>query len=263
MSVQYLEYWEKIRSATPIQRALALSVALHTMAGVALVTMPDRVDMPPVPITHEIQYVELSNVEPVKEEEKAKPEPPKPKPEPPKPKPKPKPKPEPKKTIEVAKKPVEKPKPEPKPKIEPKPKPPKPKPIEVAKRIETPTPPKPEVIPEAPTETGIKIKEALPSALNAWGRMVQRKVERNWIIPGGIRLDKEHTEAVISFWVDREGRLLGKPKIVTKGENQALVESGLNAIIWAEPLPPLPDGYKGSKQEVVYAFNLVKPSLMP
>ena len=263
MNAHVVTYWEKIRTATPIQRALAVSVALHTLAGVAVVTMPDQVDRPPVPITQEIQFVELTKAEPIEEEVKPKPVVEKPKVEKPKPE---------KKAVKVAKKAPEKPKPK---KVE-KPKPavkePAPEPevkkverVEVARKPEEPTPikPKPEVVPEPPTETGIKIKEELPAALNLWGRLVQRKVERNWVIPGGIRLDKEHAEAVISFWVDREGRLIGKPKIVTKGVDPALVQSGMNAIIWAEPLPPLPDGYEGVKQEVVYAFNLVKPSLTP
>jgi len=199
---------------------------------------------PPISITYDVQFVSMPTPEP-EEEPEPEPEPP-PEPEPvPEEKPEPKPEPKPKKEV---KKPESKPESKPKPKDPPpapKPKPPEPE-------------PKAEVTKPKPAKTGIQIQLALPSILNSWGRWVQRKVEKYWTIPGGIDINDEGNEAVISFWVDQDGNLIGRPEIVKHASNKALGESGVRAILLAAPLPPLPVEYDENEQQVVYAFSLAK-----
>jgi len=99
---------------------------------------------------------------------------------------------------------------------------------------------------------GIDI-EALPSALGMWGRLVQRKVEKVWVVPGGVRLTPENA-LVISFWVDIQGNLVGQPVVRQDGNSPELMASGLLAIKEGAPYPPLPDSFKGPEQEVQYTF---------
>lgn len=75
------------------------------------------------------------------------------------------------------------------------------------------------------------------------------------MVPGGVKMDDEGAEAIISFWVDRNGNILGKPEVV-KTPDKALADSGVRAIMLAAPLPPLPFDYKAEEQQVVYVFSL-------
>jgi len=101
-----------------------------------------------------------------------------------------------------------------------------------------------------------KIVERLPTELDVWGSLVQRKVERLWVVPGGIALDAEETTAEVSFVVDRDGNLVGDPIIIKHASDLRLGESGLRAILLAAPFPPLPESFARSQQRVVYGFSL-------
>jgi len=229
--------------------------------GVALVISKPK-ELKPPPITYQIAFVP-----PAAPVEKAKPkEEPKPKVEEPKPKPKEEPKP---KVEEPKPKPKEEPKPKPKveepkpkPKEEPKPKPkeePKPKPVPLKEidPVEEEAPPT-RFDPIEPQEelTPRGTVQQLPSILDAWGRLVQRKVEKYWAVPSGIRITDAENEAVVSFWVDRSGHLIGEPTVVKNAVDESLAESGVRAIQLAEPLPPLPDDFPEPEQQVVYVFSL-------
>ena len=171
--------------------------------------------------------------------------PPEPEPEKPKEKPKPEPEkkePEPKKE-QVAKKPE--PKPEPKKETPPK----------------KPSPPKKEIVAknEQPeSNTGVSSRQELPTMLSAWARSLQRKVERFWAVPGGIKVTKEGEEALVSFWVSRDGNLIGQPEILEPGPDRALADSGVRAVLAAAPFPPFPPDYKESEQFVIYGFSAMR-----
>lgn len=215
----------------------------------------------PIPVRYEVQLLNVPTPEP--EVESVKKPPPEPEPEPVK---KPPPPPEPKVVAKkVEKKPPPPPPPEPKvvaKKVEKKPEPPPPTPEpEVEEKIvpvEKP-PPQPEVVAKSPPPPKVGVqREQLPPILNAWGRAVQRKVEKYWLVPGGIALSEANREVHISFWVDRDGKILGRPEIIKDAQDPALGESGIRAILMAEPLPPLPMEYKEREQQVVYVFSLRK-----
>jgi len=254
----YADHWRYLRRGKRLHVAIVASLFLHvTILAVAGYNW-HKPPPPPIPITYEVSFMAPPTPEavPVKETPPPPPPPPPPKKEEPK---KEQPKPEPKK--EEPKKVAEKPKPEPK-KEEKKPEPKK----DVKKPEKKPDPPKPqppkelpqpEVVAKAPPpESGIT-KNMLPPMLNAWGRQVQRKVEGNWMQPGGVRLDADESSVQISFWVDRNGMLLSQPVVESKNANQALLNSGIQAVINAQPLPPLPIEFTEDRAHVYYTFNMM------
>lgn len=256
----YDSHWDHFNSSQGMKLSIAISVIFHAFAGY-WVMMELYAPIPkPKPITVQLEFVAPFVPESeIKQAENAPPPPPPPPPPPKKeePKPKPEPKPEPKKE-EPKPKPVEK-KPESK-KVEKKPDPPKPKPKPPKPKPKPPAPkppePKPEVVAKAQPVQGVQTK-SLPHILSTWGRMVQRKVDMQWRKPSGVKMTQDNYQVHISFWVDRNGNLLGKPEIVKKATDLALGESGLRAIQAALPLPPLPNEFEGSEQQIVYVFSLI------
>lgn len=190
---------------------------------------------------------------------------------PPAPPKKPEPKPEPKKEepkkepVKVAeKKPElkkETPKKEPEKKPEPKKVPPKKQPEKKPDpAAATPTnAPQPEVVAKMPPPSSGVQQQQLPPMLNMWGRQVQRKVEKYWSAPGGVQLTPENREVQITFWVLRDGTLLGEPA-ADRAVDPALAQSCVQAIVNAQPLPPLPLEFVGDRQQVVYVFSLMDPA---
>jgi outer membrane biosynthesis protein TonB len=250
-------HWRSDRYRLALNAAVVLSAAVHlavfTLAATKWRPLPPRV----IPISYEVQFLAPPTPEPEPEAKpvKAAPPPPKkvePKPEPKKEEPKPAPKKEPEKPAEK--------KPEPKKELEPKKEEPKKEPPknEPEKKAE-PAPaavPQPEVVAKAPpAQTGVQ-RQQLPSILNVWGRNVQRQVEKFWMVPGGVSLTGGNLDVEISFWVGRDGMLLSQPVVLKPGVDPALANSGIQAVINAQPLPPLPIEFVGDRQEVIYVFSL-------
>jgi len=231
------QYWKSLSSGKRLRRAMILSMLVHAsvLAAVSYFAVKKNLDIQP--IGFQVELVEDQPPQPEVKPEPPAPEPPKPpEPEPPKVEPqKPEPKPEPK--IE----PKPEPKPKPKPKPEPKPEPPKEKPK--AKPIET------------PKQTGVEVQQqGLPSELSAWAAAVKKKVERCWVQPAGLRLTEN--QAWVSFWVDKDGKLLTQPEVIKEASDPELGQSAIRAIKLAEPLPPFPPNVYKLEQEVVYVFTL-------
>ena len=55
-----------------------------------------------------------------------------------------------------------------------------------------------------------------------------------------VRIDPKNNEAVVSFWVSRDGRLIGEPEILKHALDPAIGNSAINAVKAAAPFPPLP-----------------------
>lgn len=94
----------------------------------------------------------------------------------------------------------------------------------------------------------------VPSVLGMWGGLVQRKVEKEWVIPQGIQLGPPDDGALISFWVNREGKLVGEPEVVKHAVDPAVAESAIRAIKSAVPYPALPDSFADARVQVYYTF---------
>lgn len=102
------------------------------------------------------------------------------------------------------------------------------------------------------TESGISVR-GMPSILSTWAKQVQRNVLRYWNAPGGVSVGNK---TVISFTVSRDGQLLDEPQIAEPSGDAALDASGIQAVKVAAPYPPLPVGFTGSQQEVLFVFTV-------
>jgi hypothetical protein len=69
-------------------------------------------------------------------------------------------------------------------------------------------------------------------------------------------LTEEETVAEVSFWVDAQGNLLGRPQIVKEASDPAVAESGVRSIMLAQPFPPLPEQLGLTERQVLYEFKL-------
>lgn len=287
MGNRYDEIWVGLWNRRSIRWAISFSLMVHLCVVVALwwnplrktrilpetfneVTFFSAVAPTPAPSQPQLPPPTIQP-EPVKEPEPPKPEPPKPeppKPEPPKPEPKPDPKPEPKPVEVAAATKVEPPKPEPKPEP-PKPKPeppkPKPKPLELKESVPEPAPkpmdllePQPVLQPLQPIDAEptatLDFSTRLPTELGTWGGLVKRKVEARWAPPTGLRIAAN--EAIVSFWVDRRGNLIGEPEIIQHAQDRAVGDSALLAIKLGAPFPPLPKSFGEPEVNVIIVFRL-------
>ena len=268
MKSLYDRYWSAIRGRNRLKRAVMASFALHLIGVLAFAYAPKSRTPKAIPISFAVDLAAPPHPGPIADEP-PKPAaaapapqitPPDPEPEPEKPK---------ESTPPPPPKPVEKPKPE---KKEPDKKPeskkdqvakkPEPKP---EPKKETPpkktSPPKKEIVAknEQPeSDTGVSSRQELPTMLSAWARSLHRNVSRVWSVPGGIKVTKDGEEALVSFWVSRDGSLIGQPEILSEGPNRALAESGVRAVLAAAPFPPFPPDYKESEQQVIFGFSALR-----
>jgi TonB family protein len=91
--------------------------------------------------------------------------------------------------------------------------------------------------------------------LDFWGGNVTSKVYRSWIVPPGVPLGGQNT--IISFWVDREGKLIDTPEVQQQGPAPEMDQSAIKAIQDAMPFPPLPADFSEDELQVIFEF---KPS---
>ncbi|MBX7257717.1 MAG: TonB family protein [Candidatus Hydrogenedentes bacterium] len=108
--------------------------------------------------------------------------------------------------------------------------------------------------PNLPPGPGVNMGEGLPTILTTWGSLVQIKVQRIWEIPSSVLYGGGKNEVTISFWVNREGYVLGEPEIMKSVGDSELGVSAVKAIKAAVPLPPLPESYAEPEVQVVCTF---------
>lgn len=97
----------------------------------------------------------------------------------------------------------------------------------------------------------------LPPGLEGWGRSVQMKVSRIWQVPPGLPMTEENY-ADVEFTVNRNGDIIGEPRLVAGGTSPELGASGLNAIIQTRKFPPFPSGFSGEKINIIYRFSFAQ-----
>lgn len=83
--------------------------------------------------------------------------------------------------------------------------------------------------------------------------VVQSKIYENWQTPSKNLAKKEGLTVSIGFIISRDGKVTAL-KIIKSSGNEVLDNSALQAIRDAEPLPPLPDDYKGESLEAGILF---------
>ena len=293
----YAQFWP-LHSSAKLRRAIIVSIVLHIAIVSALtIRLPREFQLTQAGM-YSVELINPSappaEAPPLGKPMVAPPVDPQPAPPPPPPKKEePKPKPEPKKEEPKPVKPVkeEKPKPE-KPKEE-KPKKetpkeerkkekeeekkkPEEKPVKIARNdnplndvsdnplddlnaATRPTRKQTQPVPGVATgKPGLTMAGGVPSVLGMWGGLVQRKVEKEWVVPEGIQLGPVDDGALISFWVNRDGQLVGEPSVEKHAVDSAVAVSAIRAIKSAVPYPALPDSFGDAKVQVYYTFIPIK-----
>ena len=121
-------------------------------------------------------------------------------------------------------------------------------------------PTRPSAQPPQPTrglptgKAGVSMAGGIPNALGAWGGLIQRKVEKEWKVPEGVILGPADDGAVLSFWITRDGELIGEPEVVKHAVDKEVAASAIRAIKAAAPYPPLPESYSDAEVQVFYTF---------
>ncbi len=89
-------------------------------------------------------------------------------------------------------------------------------------------------------------------SLSLYKLEIESRIKSNWIYPFGI---KKNIEAILVVKVRKDGRIMGYR--FKKRSNDSLFDSSvIKAIEKSNPLPPFPEGYKKSYEEIEIRFNL-------
>jgi TonB family protein len=114
--------------------------------------------------------------------------------------------------------------------------------------------PGPGAVPGPPKGPGVTMGEGLPTVLNTWSSLVQMKVQRVWQVPDSARYRGATQQVVLSFWVNRDGHLLGGPEVISVVGDTELSDSAVAAVKAAVPLPRLPESYAEPEIQIVCTF---------
>jgi colicin import membrane protein len=83
---------------------------------------------------------------------------------------------------------------------------------------------------------------------------VENRIKGNWSYPVAL-LSKEDLEAIVVVMVKRDGTIM-KTEMKKGSSDRIFDESVLRAINRSDPLPPFPEGYRKSYDEIEIKFNL-------
>lgn len=122
------------------------------------------------------------------------------------------------------------------------------------KKIEQPPAPitsAPQALAEKVASVAAAPRQGAPSkssatALPRWTSKISVLLERNKRYPEAARARKERGVVLVSFSIDREGRLLGG-EIKRSSGSSILDREALGMLNRAQPFPPVPEGVSGSK----------------
>jgi len=82
---------------------------------------------------------------------------------------------------------------------------------------------------------------------------VEAWIKRNWSYP--IAMDKQKLEAVVVLMVKQDGTIM-KTRLEKRSASALFDESVMKAVERSNPLPPFPDSYRKSYDEIEITFNL-------
>jgi colicin import membrane protein len=83
---------------------------------------------------------------------------------------------------------------------------------------------------------------------------VEGRIKGNWSYPVALQ-SEEDLEAIVVVTVKRDGSIL-KTEMKKRSSDTVFDESVLRAVKRSDPLPPFPEGYKESYDEIEIKFNL-------
>ncbi|HRZ87512.1 MAG TPA: energy transducer TonB [bacterium] len=85
--------------------------------------------------------------------------------------------------------------------------------------------------------------------------LIQTKIADNWEEPSGLLVQSDTVSVVVFFRVDRSGAV-SNLSIKTSAGREDIDNSVIEAVKRAQPLPPLPDEYKGDFLDINIKFDL-------
>jgi colicin import membrane protein len=100
--------------------------------------------------------------------------------------------------------------------------------------------------PGGPPPSGISIR--------IYQAEVETKIKGNWSYPVALQLKKD-LEAIVVLQVKSDGTIL-RSQLKKRSANPIFDQSVLKAIEKSDPLPPFPEGYRKSHDEIEITFNL-------
>ena len=83
---------------------------------------------------------------------------------------------------------------------------------------------------------------------------VESRIKSNWAYPVALQ-DSKQLEATVVVMVRRDGTII-KTKVKKRSSNAIFDQSVLKAIERSDPLPPFPEGYRKSYDDIEINFNL-------
>lgn len=83
---------------------------------------------------------------------------------------------------------------------------------------------------------------------------VETKIKGNWSYPVALQIPKD-LEAIVVLKVKNDGTIL-RSQLKKRSSNPVFDQSVLKAIERSDPLPPFPEGYRKSHDEIEINFNL-------
>jgi len=140
--------------------------------------------------------------------------------------------------------------------------PPKPKPPKKETKPAAPEPPPAVSLPAAPLgRPGLQGDLTLDSSsfeFNYYLLLLRNRIAQNWAPPAGLASGGQPIRAVVYFRVLREGGV-ADVRLETPSAADFFDRSALRAVVLSDPLPPLPDGFKGASLGVHFGFEYTTP----
>jgi len=110
---------------------------------------------------------------------------------------------------------------------------------------------------EVSTTIGPGVQEGSPAGwipIQMYQMEVEEKIKGNWSYPVALQ-SREDLEAVVVVVVKRDGTIL-KTEMKKGSSDPIFDESVLRAVKRSDPLPPFPEAYRKSHEEIEIKFNL-------
>ena len=140
--------------------------------------------------------------------------------------------------------------------------PPKPKPPKKETKPATPETPPAVSLPSAPLgKPGLSGDLTVDSSnfeFNYYLLLLRNRIAENWAPPAGLVSGGQPIRAVVYFRVLREGNV-ADVRLETPSAADFFDRSAMRAIVLSNPLPPLPDGFKGASLGVHFGFEYTTP----
>ncbi len=105
-----------------------------------------------------------------------------------------------------------------------------------------------------PAQGGVIASERTDLRFKIYYTIIWGKIKEGWILPEGFVRNREDLEAVISFRILRDGKIKDV-KFENPSGNAYFDKSVLRAVEKANPLPPLPGGYREKYLDIGVRFH--------